>query len=57
MDNKNRIEEAFHEQTRFLNQQQALANEKMDRNMRWLIGLMVTMIVAFVVATFFQSSL
>ena len=65
MDTENRIEKAFHNQTQYLAKQQALANEKLDSNLvianekldstiRWMVGLMITMIIAVVVATFIQ---
>ena len=54
MDTENRIERAFHDQTKFLNQQQALANEKLDTTIRWGAGLIITMIVALVLAIFIQ---
>ena len=48
------IEKAFHEQTQYLAQQQALANDKLDQTVRWMIGLMISMIVALVAAIFLQ---
>jgi len=54
MDTEKRIEKAFHDQTKFLNQQQALANEKLDTTIRWGAGLIITMIVALVLAIFIQ---
>lgn len=54
---QNRIEKALHEQTRYLAQQQSLANNKMDQNMRWFIGLMITMIITLIVGVFFQPHL
>ncbi len=55
MDTERRIEKAFHEQTQYLAQQQAIANEKMDNNVRWMIGLIVTMTVAIILAVLFKS--
>lgn len=65
MDTERRIEKAFHEQTRYLSQQQSTANEKFDKQwsltqekldntIRWMIGLMVTMTIAIVLAVFFR---
>ncbi|MDW3191281.1 MAG: hypothetical protein R8G66_02920 [Cytophagales bacterium] len=54
MDTERRIEKAFHEQTQYLSQQQALANDKLDNTVRWMVGLMITMIVALVAAIFLQ---
>lgn len=54
MDTERRIEKAFHDQTKFLNQQQALANEKIDTTIRWGAGLIITMIIALVLAIFIQ---
>ncbi len=54
MNTEHRIEKAFHDQTKYLAQQQSLANEKLDNTVRWMIGLMITMIVAAVLAIFIQ---
>ncbi len=48
------IQNAVHEQTQYLTQQQALANERLDVTIRWMVGLMITMIVTLVVAIFLQ---
>jgi tetrahydromethanopterin S-methyltransferase subunit G len=48
MDTERRIEKAFHEQTQFLSQ-------KMDNNIRWMIGLIVTMTIAIILAVLFKS--
>lgn len=55
MDTEGRIEKAFHEQTKYLAQQQAVANEKMDNNVRWIIGLIVTMTIAIILAVLFKN--
>ena len=54
MDTERRIEKAFHDQTKFLNQQQALANAKLDTTIRWGAGMIITMIIALVLAIFIQ---
>ena len=62
------IQNAFQEQTRFLAQQQANANEKLDytirlsneklyNTVRWMIGFMITMIVAVAVAIFLKPNI
>ena len=48
MDTERRIEKAFHEQTQFLSQ-------KMDNNVRWMIGLIVTMTIAIILAVLFKA--
>ena len=48
MDTERRIEKAFHEQTQYLGQ-------KMDNNIRWMIGLIVTMTIAIILAVLFKS--
>ena len=48
MDTERRIEKAFHEQTQYLSQ-------KMDNNVRWMIGLIVTMTIAIILAVLFKS--
>ncbi len=55
MDTEKRIEKAFHEQTQYLAQQQAIANQKLDNNVRWMIGLIVTMTIAIILAVLFKS--
>lgn len=54
MDTERRIEKAFHEQTQYLAQQQAIANEKLDNTLRWMIGLIVTMTIAIILAVLFK---
>ena len=48
MDTERRIEKAFHEQTQFLSQ-------KLDSTMRWMVGLVITMTVAIIIAVLFKS--
>ena len=66
MDTERRIEKAFHEQTQFLSQkndnierafhdQSKFLSEKMDNNVRWMIGLIVTMTIAIIMAVLFKS--
>ncbi len=55
MDTERRIEKAFHEQTQYLAQQQAIANEKMDNNVRWMIGIIITMTIAIILAVLFKG--
>lgn len=61
MDTERRFEKAFHEQTRFLGeksdsfqeavrQQIAASDERHQTTTRWMVGLMLTMIIAVVVA-------
>jgi len=47
MDTERRIEKAFHEQTVHL-------NAKFETQTRWMIGLLFTVILAVIVAIFFQ---
>lgn len=65
MDTERRIERAFHDQTvyfteRFdramtnISQEMRESNEKLDNTIRWMVGLMITMIIAVVLAIFVQ---
>lgn len=58
MDTENRIEKAFHEQTRYLDQKfdtaMRTANERYDQNQRWMIGLTITIVVTLIAGMFFQ---
>ena len=59
MDTERRIEKAFHEQTQFLSQKtdaiQHTLSEKMDNSVRWMIGLIITMTVAIILAVLFKG--
>ena len=66
MDTERRIEKAFHEQTQFLSKknddierafhdQSKFLSEKMDNNVRWMIGLIVTMSIAIILAVLFKG--
>ena len=50
MDTENRIEKAFHDQTKFLIAQQSVTDSKLESLTRWMIGLMVTISIAILVA-------
>ena len=54
VDTERRIEKAFHEQTQFLTQKLDTQNQKMDSNIRWMIGLIVTMTIAIIGAVLFK---
>mgnify|MGYP001800803784 CR=1 FL=1 len=58
-DVERRIEKAFHEQTQFLSakldQRNDSISQKMDNNIKWMVGLVVTMTVAIIVAVLFQG--
>ena len=54
MDTECRIEKAFHEQTRYLSEQQKRTDAKLDNTMRWSTGLFITMTVAIILAVLFK---
>lgn len=54
MDTERRIEKAFHEQKQYLAQHQAIPNEKLDNTLRWMIGLIVAMTIAIILAVLFK---
>ena len=54
IDTERRIEKAFHEQTRFLNIRLDAMNEKIDSQTKWLVGLILTMTLAILVAVLFK---
>lgn len=53
-----KIQDAFQEQTQFLSEKtdriQNALSQKMDSNVRWMIGLIVTMTVAIIAAVLFK---
>ena len=57
-DTEGRIERAFHDQTKFLTDQisrlESKFDEKIDGQTRWMVGLMVTMTIAIMVAVLFK---
>lgn len=52
MDTERRFEKAFHEQTQFLGQK---IDNKLDNTLRWMIGLIITMTVAIILAVLFKG--
>lgn len=65
MDTERRIEKAFHEQTRFLSEKndalsqktdriQDALSQKIDNSVRWMVGLIVTMTIAIIMAVLFK---
>lgn len=54
---QNRFEIALKEQARHLDERQVRFEDKLDTNMRWMIGLMITMIITVVVAIFIEPSI
>lgn len=58
MDTENRIERAFHDQTRYFDtkfeRMLTHSDQKIDSTIRWGIGLIITMILALVLAIFIQ---
>jgi len=66
MDTERRFEKAFHEQTQFLSgktdniqkafqEQTQFLSQKMDNNIRWMIGLILTMTIAIILAVLFKN--
>lgn len=54
MDTERRIEKAFHEQTRFLSEKNDTLSQKIDNSVRWIVGLIVTMTIAIIMAVLFN---
>lgn len=50
MDTKNRVEKAFHDQTKTFIAQQIVTDSKLESLTQWMIRLMVTISVAILVA-------
>lgn len=55
MDTERRIERAFHDQTQFLSERNNELKAEITSQTRWLVGLMVTMTFAIIIAVFFQG--
>ena len=51
MDTERRIEKAFHDQTLYLSK---TLNDGLNTQTRWMIGLMVTMTLAIIIAVLFR---
>ena len=66
MDTERRIEKAFHEQTQFLSQksdgierafqkQSMFMSQKFDSTIRWMVGLVLSMTIAIIIAVLFKG--
>ncbi len=54
MDTERRIEKAFHEQTQFLSQRNDELKNALSVQTRWMVGLMITMSIAIIIAVLFK---
>lgn len=55
MDTERRIEKAFHKQTQFLSQKNDDLKNEINNQTRWMVGLIITMTIAIIVAVLFQG--
>ncbi len=49
------IQKAFQEQTQSFQEQTQFLSQKIDNNVRWMIGLIVTMTIAIILAVLFKN--
>ena len=54
IDTERRIEKAFHEQTQYLGRETKEIRDDIAVQTRWMIGLMIGMTIAILVAVLFQ---
>ncbi|MEM7620010.1 MAG: hypothetical protein AAF228_06045 [Pseudomonadota bacterium] len=54
MDTERRFEKAFHDQTLFLSKRTDELKADISNQTRWLVGLMLTMTIAILVAVLFK---
>ena len=54
MDTERRIEKAFHDQTQYIGERMTYLGDKLNTQTRWMVGLIVTMTIAILLAVLFQ---